>query len=381
MALVKAKRGNYGHKMEAHARRANSHCTSQITKTSLVSSQKRQVRLAFHSLDVGIPELSLLEFLTVETLILITDETPKSPSSNLLSASPVKHAPSKLRESAISMTNGTSQTPPPSQDHGGKLNEGQKIDFSSIEKSAGHTTDDPLTDAVYFKAHRRAERQEKQLRNIERERAQHEKVQLERLLDGLKGHDWLRVMGISGITDTEKKAFEPKRDYFIREVSCLIEKFRVWKEEEKRRKAEKEQILMGEEDEEDESLAAADAASDGDPPDYSDVDAWAARQLHQEAISATGQPKGRNKQHRPTATAPTQPLPPEKPFTSFYSKAYLREAAIGKHRRGRTRFAFGKPLPEIPEQAFSLPSDMLTEDAIAASARSRRRMRRESKET
>ena len=325
--------------------------------------------------------MTVLEFLTVETLILITDETPKTPSANLLSASPVKHALNKLRESAVSMTNGTSQIPASSQDHGGKLNEAQKIDFSSIEKNAALTTDDPLTDALYFKAHRRAERQEKQLRNIERERAQHEKVQLERLLDGLKGHDWLRVMGVSGITDSEKKAFEPKRDYFIREVSSLIEKFRVWKEEEKRRKAEKEQLLMNEEDDEDESLAAADAASDGDPPDYSDVDAWAARQLHQEAISATGQPRGKNRQHRPPATAPTQPLPPEKPFTSFYSKPYLREAAIGKHRRGRTRFAFGKPVPEIPEQAFSLPSDLLTEDAIAASARSRRRMRRGSKET
>ncbi|KAA6415294.1 MAG: hypothetical protein FRX48_00009 [Lasallia pustulata] len=321
------------------------------------------------------------EFLTIETPILITDETPKSPSANLPSASAVKHALNKPRESAISMTNGTSQTPASSQDHGGKLNDAQKIDFSSIEKSAGHTTDDPLTDTVYFKAHRRAERQEKRLRNIEREKAQHEKVQLERLLDGLKGHDWLRVMGISGITDSEKKAFEPKRDYFIREVSSLIEKFRVWKEEEKRRKAEKEQMLVDEDDEEDESIAAADVASDGDPPDYSDVDAWAARQLHQEAISATGQPKGRNRRHRPPATAPAQPLPPEKPFTSFYSKPYLREAAIGKHRRGRTRFAFGKPLPEISEQAFSLPSDLLTEDAIAASARSRRRMRRGSKET
>lgn len=298
----------------------------------------------------------------------------------MLSASPVRHALKKLRESAISMTNGTSQTPASSHDHGGKLNEAQKLDFSSIEKSAGHTTDDPLTDAVYFKTHRRAERQEKQLRNIERERAQHEKVQLERLLDGLKGHDWLRVMGISGITDSEKKAYEPKRDYFMQEVSCLIEKFRAWKEEEKRRKAEKEQMLLDEEDEDGESLATADAASDGDPPDYSDVDAWAARQLHQEAISATGHSKGRNKHSRPPTTAPSQPLPPEKPFTSFYSKPYLRAAAIGKHRRGRTRFAFGKPLPEVPEQAFSLPSDLLTEDAISASARSRRRMRRESKE-
>ena len=74
----------------------------------------------------------------------------------------------------------------------------------------------------------------------------HEKVQLERLLEGLRGHDWLRVMGISGITETEKKLYEPKRDHLIREVKILLEKFRLWKEEEKRRKVEKE-----EEDDED----------------------------------------------------------------------------------------------------------------------------------
>ena len=77
------------------------------------------------------------------------------------------------------------------------------------------------------------ERQEKQLRNIEKERAQHEKVHLEALLEGLRGHEWLRVMGISGITDTEKKEYESNRDYFIREVAGLVEKFKAWKEEEK----------------------------------------------------------------------------------------------------------------------------------------------------
>ena len=228
---------------------------------------------------------------------------------------------------------------------------------------------------MYFKAHRRAERQEKQLRNIEKERAQHEKVQLERLLDGLKGHDWLRVMGISGITDSEKRAFEPKRDYFIHEVTTLIDKFKAWKEEEKRRKVEKEQNLQAEG--EDESESEYDA-SNGDPPNYSDVDAWAARQLHQEANSAEGTQVGASRKKHGKAMMPS--LPVEKPFTSFYAKPYLRDAAIGKHRRGRTRFAFGQPLPNVLEKVFRLPSDMLSQDAIAASARSRRRARRESKD-
>lgn len=203
-------------------------------------------------------------------------------------------------------------------------------------------------------------------------------MQLERLLDGLKGHDWLRVMGISGITDSEKKPFEPKRDYFIREVRSLIEKFRRWKEEEKRRKIEKEMSVKaddeedeaGDEDEDQEETAHRGRSSP------QDVDALAALQLQNEAVSAS------RSRRRPAGAmpAPLRPPPVEKPFTSFYSKPYMRNAAIGKHRRGRSRFAFGQPVPELPEKAFRLPSEMLTEDAIRASARSRRRARRESKD-
>jgi len=186
-------------------------------------------------------------------------------------------------------------------------------------------------------------------------------------------------MGISGITDSEKKAFEPKRDYFIREVRSLIEKFRRWKEEEKRRKIEKEMSVKAD-DEEDE----ADDDDDENKEETAhlgrsspqDVDALAALQLQNEAVSAS---RSRKRLAR-AMPAPLQPPPVEKPFTSFYSKPYMRKAAIGKHRRGRSRFAFGQPVPELPEKAFRLPSEMLTEDAIRASARSRRRARRESKD-
>jgi hypothetical protein len=135
------------------------------------------------------------------------------------------------------------------------------------------------------------ERQEKQLRNIERDRAQHEKIQLERILSELQGHDWLRVMGISGITDSEKKLYEPKRAYFVKEVSTLIDKFRAWKEEEKRRRMEKEQALETEDEDEampeaevEESVAAGTPQVEGTPPD-ADVDA--AHQLQVEAMAAS----------------------------------------------------------------------------------------------
>jgi hypothetical protein len=285
---------------------------------------------------------------------------------------------------------------------------------------------DPLSSEVYFKVHRRHERQEKQLRNIEKERAAHEKVQLERLLDELQGHDWLRVMGISGITATEKKLYEPKRDLIIKEVSALLEKFRIWKEEEKRRKLERDQAILeaqmlaaengtlglsestsgtsidaGDEvvdiqnGEANEGLGliegdsgvqvpSSDAQSYGEPPDINDVDAWAARQLLQEARSAS-EPKNLRKHSFDIAqsspqqdTAPTPPAE-EIPFTSFYSKQHLRDAAVARRRRGRFRMAFGHPVPDMEDREFSLPDDILTPEILTFIERKRRRLNRENK--
>lgn len=318
--------------------------------------------------------------MTAETRVLIIDEdhNPAKPEAALSSLQKISKDPRPTNPN-ITKANGTSSGLDLSSDNFQKLNNAQRIDFSSIERHAKNNDEDSLTDAVYFKAHRRAERQEKQLRNIEKERAQHEKVQLERLLEGLKGHDWLRIMGISGITDSEKKAFEPKRDFLIQEVSSLIDKFKLWREEEKRRKVEREQNLLADDNEELKSHAGISDTSVGGPPDESDVDAWAARQLHQEAISATDlRPR---KTRRNLVQLEPALSHSEKPFTSFYSKPYLRDAAVGKHRRGRARFAFGQPLPDLAEKPFSLPPDMLSHDILAVSARNRRRARREGKET
>ena len=271
------------------------------------------------------------------------------------------------------MVNGSSQAFTLSEETFTTLNDATRIDLSAMDKRI--LTRDPMSDAVFLKAHRRATRQEKLLRNIEKERAMHEKVQLERLLDGLKGHDWLRIMGISGITDGEKKAYEPKRDYFIREVLALLEKFREWKEEEKRRKVEKEESMLDEDEDHEEDGSDEDGDSDDDPPDYTGTEN-AAMKSHKEATS-NNKPPPAKRLHR--AKAPSAP-PVQKPFTSFYSKPYLRDAAIGKHRRGRARFAFGQPLPEPAEHDFDLPKDILSPEAIDGVRRSRRAKRRRSNE-
>lgn len=198
------------------------------------------------------------EFFGVDAPIYIIDEPtkPSKPAQDptLPNTSRKSVSPSRLRKARAQTPprrSSTTSIPQPSQ----SSTTYQEIDYSAFANVSTDdgNGDDPLADSVYFAQHRRAERKEKQLRNIEKERAMHEKVQLERLLDGLQGPDWLKVMGISGVTDGEKKDWEPKRDYFVKEVEALVDKFRLWKEQEKRVRAEKEAALAREEEEEESS--------------------------------------------------------------------------------------------------------------------------------
>jgi len=251
-----------------------------------------------------------------------------------------------------------------------------RLDLSLFEADAKKYDRDPLSADVFRQAHRRGERKEKQLRNIEKEHAMHEKGDLERLLGELKGHDWLKTMGISGITDSDKKGFEAKRDAYIRAVQTLIDKFSSWREQEKELKFKKDQAnLFKCATEHDSEVAGSEEVSvDG----YNvievldDADA-SARQLHREAIIASHQevrPRG-SRRHLII-------LEPESatPFVSFFSKPYLREAALGKHRRGRSATAFGLAIPEPPAADFALPDDFISEDTLKENARKRRRLKR-----
>jgi len=198
----------------------------------------------------------------------------------------------------------------------------------------------------------------------------HEKVQLERLLDGLQGPDWLKVMGITGVTDGERKDWEPKRNYFVKEVEALVDKFRIWKEEEKRLRAEKEAALAAreEDDEEDEESVESDGTNvrGAEPP--------ASEQRHREPEP----PKPRRPPRPHGFLLPYIPPEPQGPFLSFYSKPHLRAAALGKHRPGRNITAFGQPIPDFEETEFWLPRDFIDEEALRVHARKRRRQKRES---
>lgn len=333
------------------------------------------------------------EFLTPDATLYITDDAVRSIKPE--ASSPVRTG--KASHSRQASTNGTAAAPitphrPSSSD---QFNGSPSLNLDFVAKAIPDDTEDPLTDAHFSKSHKRAERKEKQLRNIEKERAMHEKVQLERLLDGLQGHDWLRVLGITGVTDGEAKKYEQKRDYFIAEVKALVDKFRQWREQEKKQRLDREAALAAKEAEEEEANTSEGSVE----PPSSDLNASAAKQLQQEtfntikAASSKSSARGKERMlghlsasHTSQPASPATPKPmlpparpsPEVPIASFYSKRHLRDAALSRSRSGRNVTAFGRPLPEMDEYEFELPAEYVTEDALRANARERRRRKRES---
>jgi hypothetical protein len=299
------------------------------------------------------------ELLDYDTPIYLVDEPIKAPPSPQASRASLSPARSRKRKASTPACDVALPVAQCSTSY-------HPLNYASIagavRNDAGH---DPLADAVFFTHHRRAERKEKQLRNIEKERAMHEKVQLERLLDGLQGPDWLKVMGITGVTDGERKDWEPKRDFFVKEVEALVDKFRVWKEEEKRLRAEKEAALAADEEEDE----------DGDETEESEPNN---NTIHVTA-SKPKTPLPRRPPRPHGFLLPLVPPEPVTPFQSFYSKPHLRAAALGKHRHGRNATAFGLPIPEFEEKEFEIPEDFVDEQFLKDHARQRRRRKRESK--
>ncbi|KXJ91493.1 something about silencing, SAS, complex subunit 4-domain-containing protein [Microdochium bolleyi] len=307
------------------------------------------------------------------------------------------------------------------------LVEAQRIDFSFLEQRENEDVSvDPLSDSYYQPSHRKAARLEKSIRNTERSRAQHEKDQIVRILGDLQGHDWLRIMGVNGVTETRKKSFEPAREHFIKGCQAILGKFRNWSQEEKRRKLEKERALAEEEaaetgDSEDEGTEVSedgqdnassdddnrqpkaagrrgkrtsqhiemsdieDQESDGDPPDSSDVDASIARQLRDEAELARAKYHKTHPGKRPRGDSFAQLSEQDSPsrhrdFTSFFRNKTQRDAALNRpRRRGRSAVAWGHDVPEPEKDDFDLPEEFREPETMKTRERQKRRARREAK--
>jgi DNA polymerase III gamma/tau subunit len=199
----------------------------------------------------------ILDILNLETPILIVDGPAEAASSSAAatvgaSEPPRGKFPVRTYSDALYIN----------------LYDSQRIDLSFLETQyKGKTLIDPLPDSYFQPSHKKAERLERSIRNSEKGRAQHEKDQIIRLLEGLQGPDWLRTMGVSGITESRKKSFEPARMHFIRGCQVILEKFRLWNEEEKRRKAEKDKRRAQEAEatsEESEDQEAAEEEEEGE---------------------------------------------------------------------------------------------------------------------
>lgn len=292
----------------------------------------------------------------------------------------------------------------------GDLWDSQRIDFSFLEtQRKSKTPDDPLPNAAFEPAHRKLERNERSDRNAEKMRAQHEKDQIIRLLDGLQGHDWLRIMGVSGITQSRKKTFEPARDYFIKGCQAILDKFRRWAAEEKHRKQKQKDHAKAEarrltpqhdeagadnaegkmvDDVQDEvsvqheipdsEAEGEDDLKDVDPPDDSDVEASIAKQLRDEALAAAKKKTRRGRRATPQLPPPPPPEKgPAKEMTSFFQKKYLRDAALSRGRRkGRKVLAWGHPIPDMDEKEFELPEHVRDTELMKAHERKTRLRKR-----
>ena len=199
----------------------------------------------------------------------------------------------------------------------------------------------------------------------------HEKQQLERLLDGLQGPDWLRVMGVTSVTVGDIKDWESKRDYFVKEIEALVDKFRQWKQEEKRIRAEKEAALAARTEDEDDEAGEESEASE--PPKVNGKTSHAKDQQPKEP-----EPPKPKRPPRPHGfLLPYAPPEPTTPFLSFYAKPHLRAGALGKHRHGRNATAFGQSIPDFEEHEFELPDDYIDPQFLRDNARQRRRRQRE----
>jgi hypothetical protein len=267
--------------------------------------------------------------------------------------------------------------------------ETQRIDFGFLEAQyKTPSLSDPLADGLFQTVHRRAERLERSIRNTEKGRAQHEKDQIIRLLEGLQGHDWLRVMGVSGVTETKKKTFEPARNHFIKGCQGIIDKFRNWSLEERRRKAEKDKALADrihdkdednsdEEEDADEDEGKSNAESKELSPQDDTSDASSpAKQLREEAMARSKLAKSSRKV-APARVAPPRPPQPPKEFRSFFNKKHERDGALNRHRRaGRKVLAWGHPIPDIPQTDYDLPEEYRDGELMKARARKKRREKR-----
>ncbi|RPB14352.1 hypothetical protein P167DRAFT_572503 [Morchella conica CCBAS932] len=252
---------------------------------------------------------------------------------------------------------------------------------------------DPLSEDIYIRPHTSMGREEKRLRNVERDRAAHDKQRYEDRLERLRGPDWIKTFNLStiaqklGLVEMEKR-----KAGVIRWHESLLRKFKAWKEEERRKKLAaagrtSRSLTNSPERDLDESGGPNGRAfyENEDEGEEDKEDGKAEKDIY--AItddSDDGDHLHRSKQHRHTskssksshrltaAESPKKKQPIHKPFISFYNNPHMRQAVLNTSRKSsRNLKPFGVSLPELEIKDFELPEEFHQKTARHLRARRR----------
>ncbi|CAD6501398.1 BgTH12-01650 [Blumeria graminis f. sp. triticale] len=249
---------------------------------------------------------------------------------------------------------------------------------------------DPLCDEYFELMHKKPARAERALRKTEKERAQHERDQVIRLLQGLQGHDWLKLMGISGVTESKKRDYEPAREYFTHGCESIIAKFKLWRDEEKRKKLAKitagpcEATVCSKQSS---SVPLASATSGNSYYTENDSETLPSQQLHHKATVASSALSLSTTKYQPQTDWPcTRPQPESQTAASSSSEfffARFNDADANSQKEQCKKipscpcvYVWGHPLFELPEREFNLPEELLDQDSLRTHARKKRRAQR-----
>ncbi|KAK9458394.1 something about silencing, SAS, complex subunit 4-domain-containing protein [Dipodascopsis uninucleata] len=198
---------------------------------------------------------------------------------------------------------------------------------------------DPLPDEYFISLHKKGEREEKHLQNIERDRVMYEKLRLERQLDLLNGPEWTKaVMNMTPVRDTRSEnELKAKREKLIFEIGQILQKFDSWKEREKQMKERIDGLSLSN------GLA------------HSMVDKLSRASGGKRKVPAS---KLKQDSKRTTISERAVRHQVKDTYPNDKSSRIMEKKGFGNKKRSASK-AFGYPLPTITSRQFEIPEDWI----------------------
>ncbi|KAK9469135.1 something about silencing, SAS, complex subunit 4-domain-containing protein [Lipomyces arxii] len=190
---------------------------------------------------------------------------------------------------------------------------------------------DPLTDDYFISTHRKREREERHFQNLERDRVMYDKLRIERQLDSLRGHEWIKaVISLTPVQNRRSESeLESKRTRLIEEMEAILLKFQSWKDREKKIRADNgNELRLMRERLEDRQLAAKGIKIK-------------ARIVRLDGVDSEDQ------KHRRSSSVHSDSKPARKVFNKEHPL------------KVRGDIAFGYSLPKIPYRQFRIPQEWI----------------------